>query len=227
MGKVLRLCHQDLRPGAEAILRTPNWNELPGMDKYAQLIGDHTDIVITEEMLEELTKNGCFVQGIAFTLTSVELVNEEDLSQLQTDVPVVNDWIWFAPDEPTFRVNVTNPTTQTVDFDIVLRIADDKMTFYHDYRFSETLAAGENKDFEYSPAEVWKPGFYQATVMVDGEAVRSFIFGYDAMNMVSAPDKQDDFLDFWNTTKAELSQIEGQYTLTEVADYSTAKRKVR
>lgn len=226
LGKVLRLCHQDLRPGAEAILRTPNWNELPGMDKYAQLVGNHTDIVITDEMLEELTKNGCFVQGIAFTLTSVELINEEDLSQLQADVPVVNDWIWFAPDEPNFRVNVTNPTTRTIDFDIVLRIADDKMTFYHDYPFPETLAAGESKDFEYSPAEAWKPGFYHATVMVDGEAIRSFIFGYDVTNMVSAPDMQNDFLDYWNTAKAELSQIEGQYTLTEVEDKSTSKRKV-
>ena len=226
MGKVLRLCHQDLRPGAEAILRTPNWNELPGMDKYAQLMGNHTDIVITEEMLEELKKDGCFVQGIGFTLTSVELIDEKDISQLQANVPVVNDWIWFAPDEPTFRVDVTNPTTMPVVFDIVLRMADDKMTFYHDYSFSETLAAGESKDFEYSPDEAWKPGFYHATVMVDDEAVRSFIFGYDATNMMAQPDMQDDFLDFWKTAKAELSQIEGQYTLTEVADYSTAKRKV-
>lgn len=225
-GKVLRLCHQDLRPGAEAILRTPNWNELPGMDTYAQLVGNHTDIVITDEMLEELTKNGCFVQGIAFTLTSVELINEEDLSKLLTNVPVVNDWMWFSPDVPTFRVNVANPTAEAISFENVIRIADDKRTFYHDYSFSETLAAGETNSYDYIPEEVWEPGFYHATIMVNGEAVSSFIFGYDATNMVAAPDMQEDFLDFWNTAKVELSQINKQHTLTELTDKSTSKRKV-
>ena len=226
MGKVLRLCYQDLRPGAEAILRTTNWNELPGMDKYAQLSGNHIDIPFNEEMLEELHKNGCFVQGIGLTLTSVEIINEEDQSKLQTNVPVVDDWLWFSPDVPRFRVNVANPTTETVNFDIVLRIADDLMTFYHDYSYSETLVAGETNGYEYSPDEAWKPGFYHATVMVDGEAVRTFIFGYDASEMIVSPDMQADFNDFWNTAKAELAQIEPQYTLTELTDKSTSKRKV-
>ena len=224
-GKILRLCHQDLHTEAKAILRNTNWNEL-GMETYAQLIGNHTDVVITGEVLEELQKNGCFVQGIAFTLTSVELVNEEDLSQLQADVPVVNDWMWFSPDVPTFRVNVTNPTADAISFENVIRIADDKRTIYHDYIFSETLAAGESNGFEYSPDEVWEPGFYHATIMVNGEAVKSFIFGYDATSMVTAPDMQEDFLDFWNTAKVELSQIDKQYTLTELADKSTSNRKV-
>ena len=225
-GKVLRLCHQDLRPGAEAILRTPNWNELPGMDTYAQLVGNHTDIVITDEMLEELSQNGCFVQGIAFTLTSVELIDEEDLSKLLTNVPVVNDWMWFSPDVPTFRVNVANPTAEAINFKNVIRIADDKRTFYHDYSFSETLAAGETNSYDYRPSEAWEPGFYHATIMVNGEAVSPFIFGYDATSMVAAPDMQEDFLDFWNTAKVELSQIDKQYTLTELADKSTSNRKV-
>ena len=225
-GKVLRLCHQDLRPGAEAILRTPNWNELPGMDTYAQLVGNHTDIVITDEMLEELTQNGCFVQGIAFTLTSVELIDEEDLSKLLTNVPVVNDWMWFSPDVPTFHVNVANPTAEAINFKNVIRIADDKRTFYHDYSFYETLAAGETNSYDYRPAEAWEPGFYHATIMVNGEAVSSFIFGYDATSMVAAPDMQEDFLDFWNTAKVELSQINKQHTLTELTDKSTSKRKV-
>ena len=225
-GKILRLCHKDLHPGAEAILRTPNWNELSGMDSFAQFSGNHTDIVINAEMSEELKKDGCFVQGVAFTLTSVEIINEEELSKLKTDVPVVNEWMWSSPEVPRFSVNVTNPTTKIVRFEIVLRIADDLMTSYNDYSFSETLAAGESSDYEYSLDDAWKPGFYQATIIVNDEVARSFVFGYDATKMVSTPDMQDDFVDFWNAAKAELSQIEGQYTLTEVEDKSTSKRKV-
>lgn len=225
-GEILRLCHKDLRPGAEAILRTPNWNELPGMDSFAQFSGNHTDIVISAEMLEELKNNGCFVQGVSFTLTSVEIINEEDQSKLKTDVPVVNEWMWSSPEVPRFRVNVTNPTAEAVHFEIVIRIADDLMTSYKDYRFSEMLDAGKSDDYDYSLDDAWQPGFYQATVLVDDEVARSFVFGYDATKMVSAPDMQADFMDFWNAAKTDLSQIEGQYTLTEVEDKSTSKRKV-
>ena len=226
VGKVLRLCYKDLHAGAQALLRTTNWNEVPGMNGYIQLYGNHTDFFINEETLEELKKNGCFVDGISFTLTTVEIIDEDDLSKLKADVPVVSDWMWFTPDVPKFRVNVSNPTSETANFNIVLRIADDKVTSYKEYSYSETLAAGESKNFEYSPAEDLEPGFYQATVLVDDDVARSFIFGYDATAIEYAPDMQEDFLDFWNATKAELASVDGDYTLTEVADASTSKRKV-
>lgn len=223
---VVRLHHKDLHPGAEALLRTANWNEVPGMDAYAQLRGNFTDIEVTTEMAEELTANGCFVDGIGFTLTAVEILREDELSQLYKSVPVVNDWMWFSPDVPMFRVNVYNPTDDPVDFDIVVRIADDRMTFFHDYTYTESLAGDERKEFEYTPEEAWQPGFYHATVLVEGEVAHSFYFGYDAMDMATECDMQDDFQDFWDAAKAELASVEAQYTLTEVPEKSSSQRKV-
>ena len=225
-GQILRLCYKDLHVGAEATLRNSNWNEISGLNSYGQLSGNHTDLVITDKILEQLKREGCFVQGIAFTLTSVDIISQENLSTLLPYVPVVNEWMWSSPDIPRFRVDVTNPTAETVSFDIVVRIADDRLTTYQDYPFSETLAAGESHEFEYYPTKVWEPGFYQATILVNGEVARCFIFGYDAANIVIKPDMQDDFLDFWDTAKKELSQVDGQYTLTEIADQSSSQRKV-
>lgn len=225
-GNILRLCHQDLQVGAQTILRTINWTEMPGMDSFAQLKGSHTDIVISDGMLAELQKNGCFVQGIGFTLTSVKLMNKDDRPKLETEVPVVNDWMWFSPDAPTFRLKVTNPHDKTVSFDVEFQISDDMMTAYQYVNYTETLAAGESKVFDYSPVDKLTPGFYQATILVNDEIARSFNFGYDVTTSISAPDLQADFLDFWQGVKKELSTIDPSYTLTELTDLSTAQRKV-
>ena len=226
VGQILRLCYKDLHIGSEAILRTNNWNGVPGMEGYTQLSGNHLDIPINPEMCDVLKKEGCVVDGISFTLTAVEILNEDDLSKLQAEVPVVNDWMWFSPDLPTFRVNVTNPTTEDLDFEIVIRIADDLITSHEDYSFSESLPAGESIDCEYCIDADWKPGFYETTILVDGEVARTFVFGYDATEIVAAPDMQADFLDFWETAKTELAGIDGQYTLTEIPERSTDQRKV-
>lgn len=159
----------------------------------------------------------------------VEKENEKKATmgnQLQVEVPVIDQWMWYSFNNPRFRISVTNPTIQTVKFEIVIRISDDILTTYQDYSFTETILGRESHNYEYSPIETIEPGFYRATIFVDGVEVRSFNFGYNAEQMVSAPDMQDDFIDFWTTLKMELSQIDPQYTLTEIADKSTSQRKV-
>jgi len=227
VGKIIRLHFKDLLSGAQAILRTGSWAEMPDMASFVQLSGEHTDITITADMLTELKGNGCIVQGVGFTLTSVDIIGEEDLSKLQLSVPVVHQWLWTEGETPAFTVNITNPTAADADVHIVLNVKDDKNTKSYSMEASQTVAAGATLPYQLNTAEMaLEPGFYTATILVDNEVARAFVFGYDPEHIVSAPDMQDDFGAFWQKAKADLAEVDPQYTLTEIPGKSTARRKV-
>ena len=225
-GNVIRLHHQDLYGGAQVLLRASNWGTMPGMPGAGLLTGSHSDIYISDEMLAELQHEGCIVTGIGFTLTAVEILSKKDRSRLEISVPVLNDWMWSSPDVPTFHVDVKNPTDAPVDFSIEIRISDDKLSSSDDFAYPYSLAPGESQSYDFKPVRSLKPGFYHASIQVAGEEVRTFYFGFDADKIASAPDMQSDFLDFWQTAKAELASIDPQYTLTELPEHSSAQRKV-
>ena len=227
VGKIIRLHFKDLLSGAQAILRTGSWAEMPDMASFVQLSGEHTDITITADMLTELKGNGCIVQGVGFTLTSVDIIGEEDLSKLQLSVPVVHQWLWTEGETPAFTVNITNPTATDADVHIVLNVKDDKNTKSYSMEATQTVAAGATLPYQLNTAEMaLEPGFYTATILVDNEVARAFVFGYDPEHIVSAPDMQDDFSAFWQKAKADLAEVDPQYTLTEIPSKSTARRKV-
>lgn len=226
-GKLIRVKYKDLQPGAIAILRTGDWKEMPDMPDFRQLSGNHTDIKITASMLTQLKDNGCILQGVGATITSVDIIDEEDLSKLQLSVPITNNWVWNSPDVPVFTLNVTNPTMQNVNFGIQLLITDDKHTAHYDRDFgTNAIGAGETNTYSLTPDVTLAPGFYEATIMANDEVARKFIFGVNPEQIVSAPDKQADFDTFWATAKTELAATDGQYTLTEIPSKSTSRRKV-
>ena len=221
---LIRLRYKDLQAGAVAILRTGNWKEMPDMKEFRSLNGNHIDIAITKNMLSELRHNGCIVQGVGFTLTSVEIITSADLSKLESDVPVNNEWVWKGNHKPLITINVKNPTDKATIVQVELFINTDKIEPYLSLKKDTTIEANQMISIEFGfDAEA---GFYQCTAMVNEEVARSFIFGVNPESIVSAPDKQEDFEEFWKNTKKELAAVDPQYKLTEIPSKSSAKRKV-
>ena len=71
-----------------------------------------------------------------------------------------------------------------------------------------------------------KPGFYHAAVEANYGPVRDFNIGYDPTAIVSAPDMQPDFEDFWAKAKAELAAVPIDAKLTLQEDLSTGARNI-
>ncbi|MCR5152987.1 MAG: acetylxylan esterase [Prevotella sp.] len=224
VGKIIRLKYKDLQSGAQAILRTGDWKEMPGMASFVQLSGNHIDITITADMLTKLKSNGCIVQGLGFTLTRVDLIDEEEVSRLQLNVPIKHQWLWVSPEKPMITVNVTNPTQKAVQANAEIVIKTDKMGPVNTLSQQKLIEAGASAavDFSFDLA----PGFYQCTALVNDEVARSFVIGVDPEQVVSEPDMRDDFLTFWQQTKEQLATVEPQYTLTEIPSKSSSQRKV-
>ena len=221
---LIRLRYKDLQAGAVAILRTGDWKEMPGMKDFKSLSGNHIDITITSAMLTKLRNNGCIIQGVGFTLTSVEVIGKDEVSKLKLEVPVTHEWLWTGNEKPYITIGIANPIAVQTSITAELLIHTDKMESYLTLK-KDTLVDGNqsiNVAFEFDA----NPGFYHCTALVNDEVARSFIFGVNPESIVSAPDMQEDFRVFWQNTKDELATIDPQYTLTEIPNKSTAKRKV-
>lgn len=79
------------------------------------------------------------------------------------------------------------------------------------------------------PVPGLEPGFYKAFVSFSNEMVAkkaSFMFGYKPEKIVSPPNPQPDFANYWYRAKKELAAVEPQYKLTKIDSLCTARRNI-
>lgn len=143
-------------------------------------------------------------------------------------VQVTNDWVY--ENKPSFTIRAENPTASDVTANVQITIKTDQLsnaTTVATISDSKTVPAGETRDIVVTTSDTVAPGFYKATVTVNGTQIRdSFVFGVSPTQIVSAPDKQSDFDSFWTTAKNQLKGISMNATLTEITSASSSKRKV-
>jgi len=226
-GQVIRMKYKDVKTGSAMNFSYDNngWNTLPDTETVTPS-GLATKLTITEDMLTALKAGGLIISGVNFTLTSVELLDASDVKTLTGTVPVTgDDWVWTSSETPSFTVNVSNENNEAVTAEAVMLIKTDKLADVTTLNESKEIAANgsETITFTYKPESA---GFYNATVIVNDETVRSFNFGYAPTEIVSVADKQSDFDTFWQTAKSQLDAIDINATLTEITSKSGTKRKV-
>ena len=165
-----------------------------------------------------LAVNGCEAKQ------PVEPQEEPDLSLLKQSVVVTNDWIWSGKPEITIRVE--NPNKAAVKVPLIVRISTDTKQAVTSIEDSIEIAGNAEKDFVVTTSENLAPGFYRASCFVNGKAARHFYFGIDPFDIVSAPDMQSDFTEFWQAGKDQLASVDMNAKLTEIPEKSSATRKV-
>lgn len=224
VGQLLRCRFTALGGNAQLQLKeTTAWNEL--VDAPLALIsGRYYDYTVTADMLAELQARGVIVSGCNYTLTEVLLINPADLKPLTLSVPVTNDWVFTA--KPSITIHVENPYEGAVTANVEVEIATDKAVALDTLILSREIAAGASDNLVLTTDDDLAAGFYKATCIVNDDLARAFGFGIHPTAIVSAPDAQGDFADFWATAKAQLAAIDMNATLTEITAKSTAARKV-
>ena len=223
-GQLLRCRFTAVGSNAQLQLKeTAGWTEL--IDAPLALIsGRYYDYTITASMLAELQARGVIVSGCNYTLTEVLLINPADLKPLTLSVPVTNNWVFAA--RPSITINVTNPYETAVTANVEVELATDKGVALDTIIASREVAAGATENIVLTTDADLTAGFYKATCIVNDDLARAFFFGVDPTDIVSAPDKQADYADYWAAAKAQLEAIPMNATLTEITAKSTAARKV-
>ena len=162
---------------------------------------------------------------------AVEPADEQDpptveLEDLKLSVPVPeNEWI-YSTSKPTFTIHAENPNPVAVSAEAKVRIATDKGTDVTVFTKNVEVPANGALDIDMTADKDLDPGFYKAGCYVKGRSARIFGFGVKPAELVSAPDKQPDFDQFWEDAKKQLESIELKANLIEITAKSSAKCKV-
>ena len=146
------------------------------------------------------------------------------LEPLKQSVPVTNNWVFDS--KPAITIHIENPNAVAVDAAIKVSITTDQRKATATIEKTVSVAANSSENVVVTTNEDLAPGFYKANCFVNQRIARSFYFGINPTAIVSAPDMQDDFNEYWAAAKEQLEAIEMNAQLTELEKKSTDKRKI-
>ena len=170
---------------------------------------------------------------LALALASIVLMGAcgcekkgQDITPPKHDTTVVEpeDMIWSS--KPYFNVPVANKESVEKQIPIRVRILTDTKKQVVDLYDTVQVAAGAQKQYAMTTPDKLAPGFYRAICYVNEANVRSFAFGIDPFDIVSAPDKQPDFDQYWQGVKDQLAAVDMNPVLKEITEKSSSIRKV-
>lgn len=143
---------------------------------------------------------------------------------VEYNVPVVHDWWWTAPERPQITVDVVNSNNEISKCEVSLTVTTDQGLPVTEMSQLVAVAAGDSTTVQFEINV--EPGFYRCTVAGDGEVVKEFNIGFEPEGIVSLPDSQPDFDEFWQRTLDELAAVAPEYSMTEEKDKSNKGGKV-
>ncbi len=148
---------------------------------------------------------------------------EVKLTPLKGEFTVVGDMIFEK--SPKFTLKVSNPNPVDVKVAVKMTINTDKGPSVQTWTDSVEVAASGVKEVELPVQDGLEPEFYNGKCFVNNKNQKSFAFGIRPFEIVSAPDMQPDFDEFWTAAKAQLPElVEGEtVTLQEIKSTSTHK----
>ena len=223
-GWKLRCNYSGLTIGAQGQMQTSAWGTMPGAEQIAQLTASYFEYVITDAMLAELKANGCIVKGTGYRLTSVDLIDPAQIPSMNCTLAADAVKCWEAGEQPQITVNLQSLESKEMTTTVTVKLRTDAYADVDTYTKEVTIPSGETKTVTF-PLTL-NPGFYHAVVEANYGLLRDFNIGYDPTAIVSEPDMQADFEDFWNKAKAELAAIPIDAKLTLKEELSTGARNV-
>ena len=151
---------------------------------------------------------------------------EEDpvkLKDLKGTVEIIENMIFDTA--PTFTMQISNPNEVDVETDATMTLTTDKGEAVETFTQLITVPASGTFDVELKITTELEPGFYEARCTIKKKTQKKLAFGIRPQEIVSAPDMQDDFDEFWAVAKAQLPElVEGEtVTLKEIKSTNTHK----
>lgn len=136
-----------------------------------------------------------------------------------------SQWWWLAPQTPSLTVEVSDSTGAACDADLRIVITTDNYAPVSEESRHLAIAAGDTARLQVNPG-VTAPGFYRLSVSDGDKRLLDMNFGYEPENIVSLPDSQPDFDQFWADALEELAAVEPDYILEKVDSLCGEKRNV-
>ena len=159
------------------------------------------------------------------TGTDEEEGQQTELLALKTTVPVNENWVFDK--RPAIVLHIENPNEVPVSAKAMVRIATDFKEAVTTLEKETEVPANGTTDLVLTTDQDLQPGFYKASPLVNNMPAKSFCFGVNPFQIVSAPDMQEDFDKFWENARNQLPPIDGTTVkLYPIEKKSTDKCKV-
>ena len=150
---------------------------------------------------------------------------QTELLALKTTVPVNENWVFDK--RPAIVLHIENPNEVPVSAKAMVRIATDFKESVTTLEKETEVPANGTTDLVLTTDQDLQPGFYKASPLVNNMPAKSFCFGVNPFQIVSAPDMQEDFDKFWENARNQLPPIDGTTVkLYPIEKKSTDKCKV-
>lgn len=137
--------------------------------------------------------------------------------------------VFYAPDTPELNVSVENTTHTPLSGVLVLQVSTDKREPLFSLSQPVRINAADSAVAAFS-FTLPKAGFYRCSLSYNSNdaasETKNFNIGYEPESVISLPDFQPDFDDFWQTTLNELAAVNPEYALTLLPEHSSENRKM-
>jgi cephalosporin-C deacetylase len=146
---------------------------------------------------------------------------------LKVDASLDHDLWWQAPEVPCIKLSVADTLGNANQSRLTFRVTTDRDESRNIFKLTQNVnvAAGQTSALNLELPTL-EPGFYKCVVEDDGNVINRFNIGYEPTNVVSLPDNNPDFDQFWETALAELAAVDPQYKVYELPEMSGKKRKI-
>ena len=153
-----------------------------------------------------------------------QTVVDPPINPHDTTVVEPEDMIWQG--KPYFNITLENAEVEPAQLAIKVRISTDTKQLVLEMTDTVELAGNTKRNYAVTTSENLEPGFYRAMCFVNGKTARNLGFGIDPFDIVSAPDKQPDFDQYWQGAKDQLAAVDMNPVLKEIKEKSSSARKV-
>lgn len=148
---------------------------------------------------------------------------EVKLEALEGSVDLIGNMIF--DENPVFTLKINNPNDVEVKAEVKVSLTTDKSASVESKVDSVVVAASGVTEVKLTFNTELEPGFYTARCLVNKKNAASLSFGVRPFEIVSAPDMQPDFNEYWEAAKAQLPElVEGEtVNLLEIKSTDTHK----
>ena len=157
------------------------------------------------------------VSGLLLTSCNQIPANDDEQNQEQTDpktnlqplkltVPVTSNWVFEK--RPTITIGIENPNDVAVTAEAKVVLKTDMGVPVTTLEKSAEVPAKGKIDINITTDKDLDPSFYNAHCVVNNKTAKDFNFGIDPFQIVSNPDKQPDFDEFWETARKQLPVLD-------------------
>lgn len=130
----------------------------------------------------------------------------ENIIDFKLSVPVTENWVFDK--RPNLTIHVENPNEVKVVANAKIAISTDLKAQVVTLEKSAEVPASGKLDIQFTTDSDLAPGFYRAICSVNGRLAKNFFFGISPFQIVSAPDMQEDFNQFWENSRNQLPKLD-------------------